>query len=436
MINMVRIKNQQVNYIVSSLDYLFVFLSVIMLGSATVYTQGGLESFGFVRGGIGYESIVGKIVMAVLSIFLLNKHNIRIFQCFDKVIVFVLLLFAILQYAKYGFLSTYSIVRLMNLYFASVLILVYRNKFIYILEDIIYKLALIDLLFWILLAVSPSLVDFLMNLSPINGWGLVEGNSWLVFAKGWQYEVYIRNIGFAWEPGRFGSIVAIGIFVNMIVNNFRIKGNKHLFILVLTLLSSQSTTSYMAFVFIIIVYIYNIRRKYFIYALSVGIIAIIILMNLDFMADKIHDLSIFNQDHIAEFVANMDYFATLEQLVPQRFDALLLEGINILHDPLIGNASDPSGYLYSLFNVNFSLSNGLLRIFANMGVIIGLLYYYLVYKASKWMSKEYNYNGWWAFMGFFMIINVSYSWIFEPVLLALVFYPYVINKHSIQYEIA
>lgn len=430
---MVRIKNQQVDYFVSSLDYLYVFLCIIMLGSATIYTEGGLENFGFGRG-MGYASLVGKTAVFVLSLFLLHKHNIHLSQCFDNVIVFVILLFAILQYMKYGFLSTYSIVRLMNLYFASVLIFVYRNKFIYILEDVIYKLAFFDLVFWVLLVISPSLVEFLMGLSPILGSGLVEGNSWVVFAMGWQYEVFIRNIGFAWEPGRFGSIVVIGIFANIIVNNFRIKGNKHLSILILTLLSSQSTTSYMGFVFTIIVYIYNIRRKYFIYALPVGIIAIIILMNLDFMADKIQELSIFNQDHSDKFEASLDYYATTDQFVPQRFDALLLEGLNILHDPLIGNASDPSGYLYSVFNVNFSLSNGLLRIFANMGLAIGIMYYYLVYKASKWMSKEYNYNGWWAFMGLFMIINVSYSWIFEPVLLTFVLYPYIINKYSIQYE--
>lgn len=432
---MVKITNQQVDYTVSSLDYLFVFLCVIMLGSATIYTEGGLENFGFGRG-MGSESLVGKVAMFILSLLLLNKHGIRMAQCFDKTIVFILLIFAFLQYAKYGFLSTYSVVRMMNVYFASVLIFVYRNKFIYILEDVIYKLAFIDLVLWIILVISPSVIDAMMSLSPIKGSGLVEGNSWFVFAKGWQYEIFIRNIGFAWEPGRFGSIISIGIFINMIVNNFSIKGNKHLLVLLLALLSSQSTTSYMGFIFTILVYMYNVRRQYFIISLPIGIIAILVIMSLDFMADKMQELSIFNQDHADSFQSSLDYYATTDQFVPQRFDALMLEGLNILHDPLIGNASDPAGYLYSVFHVNFSLSNGLLRIFSNMGIIIGLLYYFLVYKASKWMSQEYNYNGWWAFMGLFMIINVSYSWIFEPVFLAFVFYPYIINKHALQYETA
>lgn len=428
---MIKIHNNKVDISISLQDYTYVFLCILFLGSATIFSDGSLESFGFSKGA-GYESLIGKLFMLLYGLCLLYKHNIQIKKCFDKLIIGIIVIFMICQYVKYGFFSPFSIVRLFNLYFSSVLILVYKKDLIYIFEDVIYKLAYLDFLLWVLLLICPSLVEWILSLSPIEGSGLVEGNSLIVFAKGFQYEIFIRNIGFAWEPGRFGTIISFGIFLNLIINNFNVKNNNRFIILLLALLSSQSTTAYMAFIFVVLIYLFNINRKYFLLMLPFCLVVFTLLMNLDFMADKMQKLSIFNDEHIEEFESSLSYYETVDFMVPQRFDAMVLEFMNILNDPLIGNASDTYGYLYELFGVKFSLSNGILRIFANMGIAIGILYYYMLYKSSKWMSLEYNYKGWWAFMIFFMIINVSYSWIFEPVFLSIVFYPYIINKHSIQ----
>ena len=278
----------------------------------------------------------------------------------------------------------------------------------------------------------PEFTDFLMSLSPIENKALATGNSWVVFAQARQYELLRRNVGFAWEPGRFGTILAVAVFFNLIAYKFKIRGNYHLGILTLAILSSQSTTAYIIYIIILFVLLYNKRRSVFFQIFPMIILAIIFLMRFDFMYEKIYDLSVFNKDHIESWNNAIDYYSRVDRIiVPQRFDGLKLEALNILHDPFIGNATDIYGYLYSVFYVKFSLSNGALRIFANMGIIIGLLYYYLVYKSSIWMSKQYKYQGSLWFLIIFIMINVSYSWIFEPVFLSFVLYPFLIGNSKL-----
>ena len=101
-----------------------------------------------------------------------------------------------------------------------------------------------------------------------------EGNSFIVYAIADSFGILRRNLGFAWEPGRFGSILSIGLLVNLFLNNFNLKNNKHFFIILGALLSSQSTTAYMAMIAVIVIYLYNKKVKYIILLLPIAIILI------------------------------------------------------------------------------------------------------------------------------------------------------------------
>jgi len=420
---------------ISAIDYFFVFCCVIFLGSGTVFTQGSLENFGL-SVDAGIEGIIGKLFMLLFSVLLLVKHHISLKCCFNYRITMILLIWGVLQFVKYRQFSTYSFVRLMNVYFALVLINCYGKTFIVLIEDVIAKLSAIDVVLWVILVIAPEVMIFILSLSPIKGYGLVEGNSLFVFASGFQYELFIRNIGFAWEPGRYGCIVAFALYLNLVINKFQIRDNVRFWILTLALLSSQSTTAYVAYIFILCFYFFNANRKYVILLTPIFIIGVIILMSFDFMSEKLLELSISNEDHLIEWEKQLDYYSTQDTyLVPQRFDALYLECLNILHDPLLGNATDTFSYLYDMFNVNFSLSNGVLRIISNMGIFIAGLYYWMLYKSSKWMSFCNHYHGSWFFLMFFVLINVSYSWIFEPLFLAFIFIPTIKEVEvNISYE--
>lgn len=422
------LKYSKRNIEVSRTDYIFFFLVIIYLGSAMLLTRNSLEAFG----GMNAVSVSGKLFMIVFGACLFYKHNNKFIQSMPWAVILILAIWTLLQFFKYQTLSVYVLIRFMNLYFMVIIIKIYGIKIVYLFENVVGKLALISLIGWGLTIVAPNVMLGLASLSPFEPYGLVQNGSFFVFGISDSVEILRRNLGFAWEPGRYGSILCVGLFFNLIANSFNIKQNRNFWYILIAILSTQSTTAYVTLMLIIAFYLYNKRRDIFIKLIPFAIISFIMIVQVDFVGDKIQSLWL-TEEHSYDWQKQLDYFYTQDiVVVPQRFDGLFYELLNILHDPLIGNASDEEAYLYSLFGIRFSLSNGCLRIFANMGIFIGLLYYAYLYRSSKLLSEIFKYKGKIFWLVLFVMINISYSWVFEPVFLALVFYPlyYKRNKAS------
>lgn len=428
-----KISNPSFSVSVSKSDYFFVFLSVIFIGSGTLITMGSLDNFGVGSGHANYEPLIGKAIMLLYSFIILAGHNQKPYNMVERNIIIVVIIWGFLQAFKYRLFPTAVVTRFMNIYFTMVLFTCYGKSLLTILEDVFYKLAVIGFILWVISLIIPSVMQGLCNFSPIKGGGMVEGGSILVFAPNYlDWDPY-RNFGFAWEPGRFGAIMTFGLFINLVLYNFTLKNNRHFKWFVAAIVSSLSTTAFSVLLFVLYVYYINQPSKYRIMAFPIFIVGFVLMMSLDFMFAKMQDLSIFNEDHMIEWENGLDYYAEKDGFyTPQRFESLMLEGLNILHDPIIGNAGSPYEYLQSVFGPKFSLSNGVLRIFAQMGIPLGMLYYYLCFQGSKWLSELFKYKGKYAFILLFMLINFSYSFIFEPVFLSLLFYPYL-NKRTLRY---
>ena len=400
---------------ISQTDYIFFFLVIIYLGSAMLLTRNSLEALG----GTDLVSVTGKLFMVVFGIYVFYKHNYKFSSAMPWAVVFILAIWALLQFLKYQTLSVYPMVRFMNLFFAVIIIKVYGLKIVYLFENVVGKLALISLIGWGLTLLIPNVMLELASLSPFEPYGLVQNGSFFVFGISDSIEVLRRNLGFAWEPGRFGSILSVGLFFNLIANDFRIRRNKNFWYIVGAILSTQSTTAYVTLMLVIAFYLYNKRRSMFIKLMPLVAVLFVLIIQVDFVGDKIQSLWL-TDEHSYDWQKQLDYFYTQDiVVVPQRFDGLFYELLNILHDPVIGNASDEEAYLYSLFGIRFSLSNGCLRIFANMGIFIGFLYYVYLYRSSKLLSVIFKYRGKIFWLVLFVMINISYSWVFEPVFLPL-----------------
>lgn len=411
---------------VSRTDYIFFFLVIIYLGSAMLLTRNSLEALG----GTNIASVSGKLFMIVFGTYLFYKHNNKFSKSVPWAVVLILAIWALLQFIKYQRFSVYTLVRLMNLYFAVIIIKVYGIKIVYLFESVVGKLALISLIGWGLTLIMPNVMLGLASLSPFEPYGLVQNGSFVVFGISDSVEVLRRNLGFAWEPGRYGSILCVGLFFNLIAYDFRIRKNRNFWYILIAILSTQSTTAYVTLMLVIAFYLYNKRKDMFIKLMPFAAILFIMIVQVDFVGDKIQSLWL-TDEHSYDWQKQLDYFYTQDVVVvPQRFDGLFYELLNILHDPLIGNASDEESYLYSLFGIRFSLSNGCLRIFANMGIFIGLLYYVYLYRSSKLLSVVFKYRGKIFWLVLFVMINISYSWVFEPVFLVFVFYPLYYKRNK------
>lgn len=414
---------------ISQTDYIFFFLVIIYLGSAMLLTRNSLEALG----GTDLVSVTGKLFMVVFGIYVFYKHNYKFSSAMPWAVVLILAIWALLQFLKYQTLSVYPMVRFMNLFFAVIIIKVYGLKIVYLFENVVGKLALISLIGWGLTLLIPNVMLELASLSPFEPYGLVQNGSFFVFGISDSIEVLRRNLGFAWEPGRFGSILSVGLFFNLIANDFRIRRNKNFWYIVGAILSTQSTTAYVTLMLVIAFYLYNKRRSMFIKLMPLVAVLFVLIIQVDFVGDKIQSLWL-TDEHSYDWQKQLDYFYTQDiVVVPQRFDGLFYELLNILHDPVIGNASDEEAYLYSLFGIRFSLSNGCLRIFANMGIFIGFLYYVYLYRSSKLLSVIFKYRGKIFWLVLFVMINISYSWVFEPVFLAFVFYPLYYKRNKALY---
>lgn len=291
-----------------------------------------------------------------------------------------------------------------------------------------YVLCVIAIILWGLSFLLPFVPSLLKVISPnwING--LIESNI-LVFGleppDSYAALFFRRNVGFAWEPGRFACFVAIAMFINLSMFKFRIRSNFHIWIFLLTLLSTQSTTGYAILGVIILVYLFNVQKKLYTLYLVLGIAFVLYLLSLPFMGDKILE-NMIGKEHNETFVEVAEYNANQERaFVPQRFDGLLWEWFNFEHDPILGYGPDVTySYTAMIFNNQVVLYNGVIKIFAMFGIFLGLMVYYLYYKGSVYFSSSFNVKGSLFFFIIFFMMNVSYAFYNEPVFLAMFLLPF------------
>ena len=202
--------------------------------------------------------VLGKefIYIGTLTIFLLfwllkplefTKNDKLILGMFFTLnLIHVLIFGSIVIYASLGFIIKLSIAML-----AVKLIPNFSRHYI----NVMYFLAFISFFFWI-----PLLFDIDMQ-------GLFSGirvpvisddhyHIGLYNLRG-EYDGAIRNMGMFWEPGAFAGYLILALFFMMRGGDFNAVLSRRGLVLVAALLSTQSTTGYIAFMVLAVFYAYN-----------------------------------------------------------------------------------------------------------------------------------------------------------------------------------
>ena len=370
--------------------------------------------------------IGGLLAMVLIAVMI--PHIRIIYTRWLKVIVSVLLLWTIIQSIKYNELSIYYSV-FWVVVSSFIICNYYKEEIFYYYEKCTTNLCLIGVVLWILCWIFPFLTNFLISISPNWIHGLEESNILVFGLQPPSYENAIffrRNCGFAWEPGRFSCIALVALFFNLLRTNCTIKNNKNFWILLVAILSAQSTTGYGILLLLAFFYIYNKKSnvKYLSYLLVIPLA--IVIVSLPFMGEKIESLWI-TDEHNDAFLKSTTYRVENDDqvIVPQRFDGLLWEFYNIIQDPIFGYGQDRlHSFTGRMFSGNVVLYNGVLQIFGIFGIIMGLLYYLLVYRGSCFLVKTYNMKGNIFYLLLFLAINVSYPFILEPLYCAMFLMPF------------
>ena len=146
------------------------------------------------------------------------------------------------------------------------------------------------------------------------------------------------------------------------------------------------------------------------------------------MYDKM--LKVFDSENFITENAYLYYAKENIQYVPQRWEGLVYDFLNIMYSPYIGYG-DNNLYSYIsaelFFGLDIDLVNGLVQIIAMLGIPLGILFYIIMYHSSMMLSFIYNYKGKYLFFMLLCAVNVSYNFFFEPIIIAFVSSSYFIK---------
>lgn len=334
-----------------------------------------------------------------------------------KPLAILLSIFAIWSFCifiKFGNLDNFSFQFIYYLIIAHVAFNIYsKDEFFQLYEDILVKLCILSLVVWVLANLFPaSFVPFMHSIAVYENHPPMETTSVLV-GVGASFEMGLRrNIGFSWEPGVFSCFVALGIYVNLTANKFRIfplAKNKKLVILLVTLLTTLSTTGYVLLFALLLFVLMNKSLSGRVLTLTLIVVAIPFIARLSFMRNKI----LTTMDFDAELAA-MNYYVSqgVEKIVPQRFSGFYLECLNFIHDFWFGYGNYTQSYASTIFSgkaFDVQVSNGVVYILAKYGVFVGVFFYYWMIKSSIFLSSTLRYKGKYYFAFMFTIMGFSYD---------------------------
>ncbi len=376
-----------------------------------------------------------NLIIPVISIYYLYVVRIKLGSILPLIVALVIVL--IWQIALYYKFDGYNVLagRIYDVLFAFIIIRTLGiKKFFFYIETSVVKLTRISLFLWIIIVILPSIRDLLSLYSlPIYSvntcggtWGFWGFASKLREGEG----VIIRNMGFAWEPGRFSSILVITFLIHLFRNRFMLF-KKNFWVLLLGILSTQSTTGYLTFGVCLYGLFMNNNGKRYKKALSYGILGgfIGLFLLAPFMLDKIK--YVFSEESFIQQGAANWFIEQGKVYVPQRWEGLYLEFMNIQDSPWIGYGDDKSySYVRNVLfpKLDIRLSNGLLQIIAMMGIPLGLLLYFCLYKSSIYISNLYNVKGRLLIFIAVCTINISYNFFLEPIFMAITLYCLFIPK--------
>ena len=398
---------------------------IIYMAQATGYTSRMV-------GGLTARPLFPFLLPILLTIILLDRNKISfshnglsmllfIMGSWTACIIYKESLFSNKQLSFYFFLF-YAII------IAYIHVRVFGKKLFPLYEKIMVHMSVITLGLWFFAVLVPSSASFFRGFTPTGfGYNVFYIFTWMDPRYGQIENGILRNAGFSWEPGRFAIMVLLAIYCNLLRNGIKFKNNRSIIILLLSMLSTQSTTGYVGT--IALYAFWGLKRISMSYILGITFVLIPIgyyASQLSFMQEKIlkqldldYELQKFDKtiDYVNEVKQRNEYIASVG-----RFQAIYYEAQNIKEDPLLGYGISPSNSFFSThISSNFVLTGGVLKLIGQYGIPLGLLLYFFLYKSSARIGKEYGANKG-ALFFVYIISSISYTLFLIPVFTAFWLY--------------
>ena len=401
---------------ISFFEYFFVFVLIIYAGHAISH----VTSISII------QNPIWVMIPVILSGILALKWRIL----FNKQIYLLILGFFIYFFAisvKFQeFRPTYFINYVLLFFIAYVAVKALNVNLFRIYESVLYLLAIIGLIFWVIQIVlgGDTLFNYFGMIPSIDTWSYVSGEGYnaVIYsvqptAMSIQFDFLPpRNCGFAWEPGGFAVFLALAIFINLFFFNPDATSRTRFWVLTAALVSSQSTTGYIIFMVILVFYYYNKKQKLIILLWPVLIVIIALAFSLPFMSDKI--VSLIREAKMIDIMVEGS-IGREASIAPQRFASFMIALRDFLANPVLGLGGNAEASWTSKIGANVSTITGLGNLLAQHG-LVGLIFFLLtLYKTSSFYSRAFNFNGRFLFFIIMFFISISYTIILLPVIMSL-----------------
>ena len=373
------------------------------------------------------------LIPIVLTFILCRKHPISFNSKKLRIILLLYLIWAFCSLVKYGIYTTEELSYHFFMIYAIIIAYIHNKVFGYKLlplyENVMIMFCKIAIFGWLIAILIPASASF-FRLFPETTYGnsVLYLFTWMDPNKGQVYSNIIRNAGCSWEPGRFAIMISLAIFCNLCQNGIKFKNNKNIWWLLIALLTTQSTTGYFSIIILYLIFLLdkvNIKNIIFI----IFIIGPVIygLMQLDFMGDKIvskfddaKDISRLEESFAwnSTIYEEGEYIGSID-----RFDAMIFEWLNFINDPILGYSRNADhSYFKMNISTNYALANGLVKILASFGLILGSIFFYILLKSSIKIANDSIVKRKIALMIILCLSAISYPILSIPIFTSFWFY--------------
>lgn len=362
--------------------------------------------------------------VGLLLTILIIHRKFEIEKDFIKRYRYILVLIAVIFGLQFILLPTISELAIINLLLKILmggLIFNYlKESFVFNFFLVLSGLSLISLFFFIFINVfGLTLIPYILLRPEVKSY-IFYGTSYAIHLK--------KNAGMFWEPGANAGILTLCLALNF--KNLKLYWDKYRFkliIILLTLISTQSTTGYIVGFAIALLYFMQQQNYIFsvIFLSALLSLGIFIYQKTDFLKGKIESqLQNASEQNIGEFSNS-------------RFGSIIFDWHYIKKHPIIGNGFDIKtryeDHQYMFIGAKGDVigsGNGFSNYLAAMGIFFIIAYFYFLYKAIALYGRWFSF-----FILFVVLLNLQgEQWFNYPLYLGLPFIIYFkkqINKSQI-----
>lgn len=376
----------------SLFNYLYLLCIILFAGSATLFAR----ELGDIR-------TWGNGFALIITFFFWLKNRIRINSYYVKALG-VFLLYAAITSINNHMVNLHWISEwFIWLTIAYGICQAFKEELFLYVETAICHLSFIAMVCWVIHLIEPELMlKFVTKyqfsepyaeecnvVANILFYTICDSNSESGF------ELITRNAGFAWEPGAFACMICLALFCNILRTNWHLRGNYSMIILILALLSTQSTTGFIILIITIIVWLL-INRRFWLALLFIPIL--VFLFTQPFVREKL-----FSQiGELGQFGYN-DMTGAIGRLY-----SLQIEWEEFLRHPIIGLGGYSEGTWIQQHGYDIVTITGIGHMLTYFGAIMTLVFLIVLIRSCFFINKKATYKN--AFILMIVMIGMMFSY--------------------------